>query len=387
MAGERILVVEDEAIIAKEIEHALRSFGYEVAGIVARGEDALVAARDMAPDLVLMDIMLAGDMDGTAAATAIRAELDVPIVFSTAYTDQETVDRAKPVSPYGYLVKPFEHTNLRITVETALYRSAMERRLRAQEQRLRQAQRMEAVGTFASGMAHDFNNILSAIIGYSEMGLRRVDEQDQLHRMFGRILRAGERARDLVRLLLDFSRPAHIDHEPVDLRGIVDEVLSELRPAVPGGVAIRHEPPDGPCLVRADPGQLRQVVRHLAQNALDAMADDGGTLELRLYLCRGEPSGEAVCGPLPGESDDPGAAGGSVALAVADTGRGMTREVRERAFDPFFTTKPSGEGTGLGLALVHGVVRGYGGWIVLDSAPGLGTRVTVGLPDAGGGGE
>jgi len=331
-----------------------------------------------------MDIMLAGDMDGTAAAVAIRNELDVPIVFSTAYTDQETVDRAKPTGPYGYLVKPFEHTALRITVETAMYRNTMERKLRVQERRLRSAQKMEAVGTLASGIAHDFNNILSAIIGYSEMGLQRVDESDSLYKMFDRIHRAGARAKNLVKLLLEFSRPANVDNEPVDMRDMVAEALEMLVPSLPARVEVVYAPPGMPCSVRADSAQLLQVVMNLVLNSVDAMRQNGGVLTLELSICEGGPSDEAVCGP-PEDFEEAASTGTlrSVVLVVGDTGCGMAPEVCERVFDPFFTTKPSGEGTGLGLAVVHGVVQSYGGWIGLDTELGRGTRFTVGFPVVG----
>jgi len=381
MSEGRILIVEDEAIIAKEIEHALTGFGYEILAVIPRGEDAVPFALRERPDLVVMDIMLAGDMDGTAAAAAIRAQLDVPVIFSTAYTDRETLERVKPTTPYGYLVKPFEHTHLRITVETALYRARMERRLRAQEERLRQAEKMQAVGTLASGVAHDFNNILSAIIGYSEMGLRRVPESDPLYRMFDRILRAGARARSLVQLLLDFSRPAVMDREPVDMVAVLEEALDMVRATLPAGVAVDYEPPGHPCPVRADPTQVHQVALNLLVNAVDAMRGEGGQLTVRLGLCavRGQ---EEACPPPPEGEPGPGAPGQGVALEVADTGRGMSPDVLRRACDPFFTTKPSGEGTGMGLAIVQGIVRSYGGWLALDSQPGKGTRATAVLPCA-----
>jgi signal transduction histidine kinase len=369
MSEGRILIVEDEAIIAREIRHALESFGYEVLAVISRGEDAVPFALRERPDLVLMDIMLAGAMDGTAAAAAIREQLDVPVIFSTAYTDRETVERVKPTTPYGYLVKPFEHTHLRITVETALYRARTERRLRAQEERLRQAEKMQAVGTLASGVAHDFNNILSAIIGYSEMGLRRAPEADPLHKMFDRILRAGVRARSLVRLLLDFSRPAATGGEAVDLRAVVDEVLDGVRAALPPGVEVDYRPPAQPCLVRADPTQMHRVALNLVTNAVDAMRPAGGRLTVRLERHAGPASGQEPPGP-------------QVVLEVADTGRGMPAEVLRRACDPFFTTKPSGEGTGMGLAIVQGVVRSHGGRLALDSEPGAGTRITATLPAA-----
>lgn len=375
MEPSRILVVEDEAIIAKEIEYTLRDLGYDVVASVPTGEEAVTVALAELPDLVLMDIMLPGDMDGAEAAAIIRQQTDIPIVFSSAYTDEETVDRVKPVAPYGYLIKPFDHTELRIVVETALYKSRLDRKLRESEARLRQAQKMEAVGRLSSGIAHDFNNILSAIIGYSEMGLNKVDNGDTLYRMFDRIHRAGRRAKNLVQLLLDFSRPASLDHDPTDLRATVEEAIQMLKSSLPQGVDLQLEGAGRQCMVKADPTQLHQVAMNLLVNAVDAMKESGGTVSVALrHVCASEEDG--VCRKVAE------AGRRCVLLSVSDTGCGISEEMRDKVFEPFFTTKAAGEGTGMGLAIVHGVVRSYGGFIDLSSTPSEGTTVSVCLPEA-----
>lgn len=381
MDRQRILVVEDETIIAKEIEHSVGQMGYDVIGIESTGEGAVERALAEKPDLVIMDIMLAGEMDGTQAAAEIRRKSHIPIVFSTAYTDQETLERVKPTAPFGYLIKPFDQMDLRITLETALYKSGMEARLRVSEARLRQAHKLEAVGTLASGIAHDFNNILSAIIGYSEMGLAKVEESDSLHKMLSRIHQAGKRAKSLVQTLLDFSRPPSLDQEAADFKPVVAEVVELAQSSLPPGVEVRLSLPDEPCLVRVDPTQLHQVVMNLVKNSCDAMREGGG--ELRVSLSNGD---AVAAEPGDGEEMSEGmrmvgeGGGGCAILSVRDTGPGMDPDVRERVFDPFFTTKPAGEGTGMGLAVVHGLVRSYGGWISLETEPGKGSEFTVCLP-------
>ncbi|WP_172961808.1 sensor histidine kinase [Desulfovibrio ferrophilus] len=384
MDHSRILVAEDEAIIGKEIELTLKDLGYDVLGVVPTGEEAIERALSEQPDLVLMDIMLAGDIDGTEAAAQIRRQSHIPIIFSTAYTDDETLARVKPTAPYGYLIKPFDQTDLRITVETALYKSDMEEKLRVSEHRLRQAQKLEAVGTLASGIAHDFNNILSAIIGYSEMGLSKVDESDSLHKMLDRINKAGRRAKDLVQLMLDFSRPAGSDLDFVDLGAIVTEAMDMLSPSLPAGIRTDFSPPGTPCLVRASSTQMHQVALNLLKNAVDSMAQTDGTLSVTLESgIREDPEG-VVCLPMFDRLVEPGWQDcACVKMVVRDTGGGMAEDVRRRAFDPFFTTKASGEGTGMGLAVVHGIVQSYGGWIGLESEPGRGSMFTVCLPQAG----
>lgn len=366
MATHRILVVEDEAIIAREIRHTLEGLGFEVAGVVATGEKAVDLALRDRPDLVLMDIQLAGDMDGAEAAARIREACDIPVVFLTAFTDEETLGRVKRTDPHGYLIKPFNSTELRITIEMALYKVDMERRLRVSERRLRLAQKMEAVGSLASGIAHDFNNILSAIIGYSEMALRKADPGEPLHKRLDRIHKAGMRGRNLVQLLLAFARPGGVERRCVLLGPLVEEALHMVAPTLPQGVRVRTDvAPEVPA-VRGDPNQLHQVIMNLLTNAADAMAEQGG--ELVVSLDRGASAGEA------GQES-------CVRLVVRDSGRGIDAEHVERIFDPFFTTKMFGRGTGMGLAVVHGIVDSYGGRVEVDSAPGRGAEFRVYMPE------
>ena len=372
MPSASILVVEDEPLIVHDVTHSLVQLGYAVVGTVPTGEEAVEAARRLSPDLVLMDIVLAGEMDGARAAALIREQQDVPVVFTTAYADDETLDRVRPAAPYGYLVKPFDRTLLRVTIETALSRREMEARLTESERRLSHARKMEAVGVLAGGLAHDFNNILSAIIGYSEMALDKLPEADPVRRMVDRIHIAGLRARNLVELLLAFSRPAKGEARGrADLAEVTAEALQLLAPSLSPAADLRKDLGQGRFMVPADPTRLHQVVMNLLTNAAEAV-HGGGVLTVTLGRERG---------PDP----ESGAAGGErdwVRLCVDDTGPGIEPEVMERIFDPFFTTKRPGRGTGLGLAVVHGVVRSLGGHVAVDSALGKGSRFTVRLPAA-----
>jgi signal transduction histidine kinase len=365
MPSSSILIVEDEPLVVQDVTRSLARLGYAVAGAAPSGEEAVELARRLSPDLVLMDIMLAGEMDGVRAAAIIRERLGIPVIFTTAYTDDATLDRVKPSAPYGYLVKPCDRTLLRIAIETALSRREMERRLAESERGLAHARKMEAVGVLAGGLAHDFNNILSAIIGYSEMALDKLPEADPVRRMVDRVHIAGLRARNLVELLLAFARPATAEAKGrADLAEVAAEALQLLAPSLSAGVDLRVDLGSERLAVAADPTRLHQVVMNLLANAVEA-ARGGGRVELTL-------------------GREPGTAGAPdwVVLAVADTGPGMEAEVLERIFDPFFTTKRPGRGTGMGLAVVHGVVRSLGGRVAVASAPGQGSRFTVHLPAA-----
>ena len=250
--------------------------------------------------------------------------------------------------------------------------------LRAEQERkrlqtqLRQAQKMEALGTLAGGIAHDFNNILSAVLGYSELGLQDLD--DASHPLFAKLTainHAGHRAKRLVDQILAFSRRQEQPQVPVKIAPIVKEVLKLLQSSLPASIRVQSTVADDRS-VMGDPTQIHQIIMNLCTNAYHAMQDAGGLLGLVL---------EPVCvdsRDACGVEDLP--AGSYLRIAVADTGTGIDPAIIERIFDPYFTTKEKGKGTGLGLAVVHGIVKQYGGGISVDSRLGQGTTISVLLP-------
>ncbi|MEJ2661839.1 MAG: PAS domain S-box protein, partial [Desulfobacteraceae bacterium] len=246
-----------------------------------------------------------------------------------------------------------------------------ERRRRQLELQLQQTQKMEALGTLAGGIAHDFNNILAAIIGYTEIVVADTRPATPSHDYLKRVLAAGERARSLVKQILAFSRQGEMEPKPVQLKLIVKEVLKLLRASLPATIEIDQQiESDG--AVMADPTQLHQVMMNLGTNAGYAMAQTGGRLSVRLEEIRLEEDFTRLHTDL-----RPGV---YLRLTVSDTGRGIDPENLTKIFDPFFTTKPKGEGTGMGLSVVHGIVTGLRGLIRVDSAPGKGARFQVYLP-------
>ena len=238
------------------------------------------------------------------------------------------------------------------------------------ESQLRQAQKMEAIGTLAGGIAHDFNNILSVIVGYTELALEKIPTNAPLHDDFQGVLQAGERARDLVKQILTFSRQAEQDIQPVQVNLIVKEALKFLRASLPSSITIRSDIASE-ARVLADPTQIHQVLLNLCTNAKHAMRASGGVVEISLTELQDREVTEAH----PGLAACP-----HLRLAVTDSGEGMSAEIRERIFDPFFTTKGKQEGTGLGLAVVHGIVKSCGGLVTVSSEPGQGSTFTVYLP-------
>ena len=241
----------------------------------------------------------------------------------------------------------------------------------ALKKQLNHAMKMEAIGTLAGGIAHDFNNILSAVLGYAEMAKLKLDENDPLCEDLTQIIGAGQRAADLVRQILTFSRQEESDTlKPVKVQEIIKEVLQLLRPSLPATIELQVDIDPECGQVLADSARIHQVLMNICANAKQAMQESQGTLIIRLA----EIDGDSVIVPLlHGQRR-------WLDLEITDTGAGMEPRIKERIFEPFFTTKQKGEGTGLGLSVVHGIVKSHGGEITVDSKPGQGTTFHVYLP-------
>jgi len=236
---------------------------------------------------------------------------------------------------------------------------------------LRQSQKLESVGTLASGIAHDFNNILSAILGYTEISLDPPPEDAQLVENLQQIRDAGNRAKDLVRQLLTFCRKTKQTKEPIRVQPIIREAVKFLRASLPATIRI-EESLTSDATIMGDATQIHQVIMNLCTNAAHAMKSDGGVLSIALQEAPVETNYSKRFVDMP--------SGRYQKLIVEDTGHGMSADTRDRIFDPFFTTKKEGEGSGLGLSVVHGIVSSHDGQILVYSEPGIGTSFTLFFP-------
>lgn len=244
------------------------------------------------------------------------------------------------------------------------------------QQQLAQSQKMEAVGTLAGGIAHDFNNILGMISGYLDLTIDELEEGSRPRQNLERVITASNRAKELVKQILTFSRQSSQERKPLNISFIVKEALKLLRSTLPSTIEIRQDIAAESSIVLAEPTQMHQVIMNLCTNAAYAMRESGGVLELGLHEIRLDAASAGVYDNL-----NPGR---YLRLTAADTGPGIDPAIIKRVFEPYFTTKKTGQGTGMGLAVAHGIVKNHGGDIAVQSEPGRGTVFHVLLPFAEG---
>jgi PAS domain S-box-containing protein len=496
MSGERILVVEDERLVALDIKTHLERFGYLVSKTFTRAEDALASIAQDPPHLVLMDIHLEGELDGITAAERIRRDFDIPVILLTAYADEATIERARSSRPFAYLIKPFNSRELRTSIVISIERHRLERAVRdrqilldtvienvgegiflcnaegvvryvngiaasmiglppeelldrklpeilsfvdgestdeavvsrgyntlfgangeeipvdlrvaevpgrervyvlqdvrehiaherellQKEEQLSHARKMEAIGRLAGGIAHEFNNLLTVIMGYARLvadAAKEANEEEPVDPVWVRrnaegILSAATGSTSMIRQLLSFGRYEGQQPRRVELNSVVnslDKILSRL---MGEQIAVTFSLAQESTEVLVDPGRIEQSLLNLVINARDAMPE-GGVLTVATRSVTMEESTTVVSGEVP--------PGSYIALSVSDTGKGIARGTLSQIFEPFFTTKERGSGTGLGLAAVYSTVEQAKGYLDVASEEASGTVFTIYLPAAEG---
>lgn len=476
MAKRKILIVEDERIVAEDILRTLRNCNYDVSSIVSSGKEAIKEAGGNKPDLVLMDIKLREDKDGVEVAEQIREQFGIPVIYVTALSDVITVQRAKITEPFGYIHKPVDEKELLSTIEIALYRHKMDMKLKESEEfnfalfqyspietiivntegrvirsnlakrksgdrlpnvgdvmfkdyaekqeidmytelmecirsgkkkrfpelkysdrfldimiasfpkgaiitsqditerkraekekeklqaQLMQSEKMAGIGTLASGMAHEFNNILQIMIGHVQLAQKTKTPEDT-EEALAVVLDTSERASKIIKDLLVFSRPEEAQKELCDIAELLKSVLSLTRTQLRNqNIQVVRKYKKTP-KIRMNKAEIEQVFLNMITNARDAMQPKGGKLEIGVK-----------------QVED------NVEVSFSDTGRGIEEEDLSKVFEPFYTTKgavggsTSIPGTGLGLSVSYGIVQRHDGTIEVESHVGQRTTFTVKLP-------
>ena len=389
--GARVLLADDNADMRSYVRELLSSL-YDVE-TVADGAEALEAARRSRPDLILTDVMMP-KLDGFALLQAVRADRelrDVPVIMLSARAGEESRIEGLGAGADDYIVKPFYARELLARVGALLELTAVRReidrnlnatlereiaqrteQLHTQEEALRQAQKMEAVGQLTGGVAHDFNNLLQVIVGNLELIRRLIPEDDsRIQRAAEQAMNGARQASSLTQRLLAFSRRQPLDPKPIDINSLVGGMSDLLNRSLGETITVETVRGAGLWKVEADPNALESTLLNLAVNARDAMPK-GGRLTIETTNAHIDAAyAIAHAELLPGQY---------VAISVADTGLGMDAETLRHAFEPFFTTKPVGKGTGLGLSQVYGFVKQSGGHVKIYSEVGQGTTVKIYLP-------
>ena len=491
MTQGRVLIVEDEGLIAHKIADSLESLGHEISGIAATGEDAMALLNQSVPDLILMDIRLKGGQDGIDVALKIRLDYDVPVVFLTSYSDIDTMTRARQAKPYGYLTKPFQKPTLASTIVMALGRHRADQALavregwlatslfatatptlvtdadgrilslsgsaerlldcslaqvegatwttaallvdantgvelqdllanalsgggpcplpmdtmlrrrdgsrvpiegeiaprescgkmagavitlrditaRIEEERFRrQEDKMHAVGQLARGVAVEFDEHLTAIREYGEVLEDRIDSSEDQERLRA-ILDTTEKAGEIIERLQRLSGALVLSAGSVDVNAAVMRNIELVEPDEKSAIIVSKALDPEAGTIRMESKDFDTIMLHLLVNAFEAMPG-GGTVTVTTEVVDGAVGGGA----------QPRDARRYVRITVRDSGTGLSRDAQDHLFEPYFTTKKPCEGAGLGLSIVHAIVAGAGGTIVVNSTPGVGAQFQFYVP-------
>jgi signal transduction histidine kinase len=373
----RMLIVDDEPRMTDSVKAILERPGCEIETSNSSAE-ALALLETGVYDVAVLDVGMPGLTGYEILDRLDREEVQTVFIIMTGDASLDSAIDAIRRGASDYVRKPFEPDELLIRVGNACKQKQLKDERRqiedeklGLERQLRQSQKMEAIGTLAGGIAHDFNNILSIILGNTEMVRAAIPEEDEAQDYLEKVLTASIRAKEMINQLLSFTRKTESERIPLELKTIISESLKLLRASLPTKILIRTRLPDGSFVVRGDSTQIHQIMINLCTNAAHAIDATGGVLEVSLDSVSLDPAEAASHALEPGPY---------VTLTVSDTGHGIDPSIRDRIFDPYFTTKGAGEGTGMGLAVVHGIVKNHGGAIEVFSEPHVKTEFRVFLP-------
>ena len=366
------LIVDDDEIMRQAAHASLTEADFLVSE-AENGVKALQALEHLRPDIILLDVVMP-EMDGFATASAIRQLAGcevVPILIMTALDDLESINRAYEVGATDFITKPINWVILVQRVRYIMRAVRMVNEQKRLEVQLQQAQKMEAVATLAGGVAHDFNNLLQIMQASSELLLSNTRKDTPAFEILSEIMAAAGRGGELTQQLLTYSRDIESEKRPMNLNVSVRQVHQLLKRTIPKMIGIDVHLENNLKLVDADPVQMEQVLMNLAINARDAIEEEGSISIQTANVLRPD---NCIDASSLSSSDQ------WVSLCVRDTGQGMSNDILEQIFDPFFSTKAPGNGTGLGLSMVHGIIKNHDGCITCRSTLGIGSCFCIYLP-------
>lgn len=331
--------------------------------------------RAESPEIVLLDFMT-GDMDCYEVCRTLRSEENtkhIPILLMTdIQSHPKSYVKGMEAGAVGFLRKPINKAELAVQVNMVLRIRALEKEKAELKKQLQQAQKMESIGTLAGGIAHEFNNILFPIIGYTEMCMYDVPENSKTRKNLASVLKAADRAKDLIQQIQSFSLKGGQKRRSLKIQYIIKETLKLLRASLPATIELRYEIDNTCGPVEGDPSEIQQVLMNLCSNAYQVMEEKGGELEVTLHevdLASGDLSSELDLSP-----------GCYLKLTVKDTGPGLEQTEVKHIFDPQYRTNEWNEGAGMGLNIVNEIISSYNGITCISSDPDQGTTIDVYLP-------
>ena len=373
MPNHKIMIVEDEKIVAADIRASVEKMGYSVCATASSGKEAIDKAGLTKPDLILMDIMLKGTMDGIEAATQINELYKIPVVYLTAFAEEGVLQRAMMAEPYGYIMKPFRDRDLQIAIEISIYKNQAEVEKAVLEAQNRQLQKAESLGRMASAIVHHFNNMLQAIMGNMQMAIRQLPQDSGSVKNMTAAMQAAREAEAITNQTMTYLGDTSDKPEPLDLCDLCRLGLPLLQAAIPKNVILETDLPSRGPTITANVNQMQQVLTNLVTNAWEAVGDGQGVIHLRVKTVSAADI-PSIHSPTDWQPQD------SLygCLEVTDTGSGIAESDIENLFDPFFSSKFIGRG--LGLSVVLGIAKAHHGAVAVQSELGQGSTFSVFLP-------
>jgi len=372
----RVLLVEDNPGDARLLREMFNESGARDAELkhVTCMQNAEEYLAEHAVDIILLDLGLPDVQGMEAVRRAHMAAPCIPLVVLTGMDDGSLAAQALQEGAQDYLIKgQIESRGLLRAIRYAMERGIAETQKALLQAKLRQAEKLEAIGTLAGGVAHELNNMLTPIVMMTELVLSDMSDKNPHYVMLQRVLDASGRASEIVQRILAFGRTDEVAREVLDFGTMLYEAVELTRTILPSSTTLHVEIDDVVGMIRGDKTQLTQVLINLVTNARDAIGAKVGTVWISLSRLDADSARPALrVGAI--------SHGAYAVLSVRDTGSGMDDATVKRIFEPFFTTKSVGKGTGLGLSVTHGIIAGHGGEIQVDSEPGRGTKFSVYLP-------